>query len=82
MPLIEETAGPGVAVIDTGIAVAREVARRLGDEGPGTSPKGCEGEDELFWTSGDPGEVGKVIGRLWGETGSGHCQVRALPEGS
>lgn len=57
-------AGPGIAVIDTGEAVARQVCRvlsgnRLENPGPGAGA-------EVFHTSGDPGAVGGVIKKMWG----------------
>lgn len=62
-PVIADVAGPEVALIDTGAAVARHLARRLAQEQrerPGTSP----GAEEFFTTG--PLEVAReTIPRLW-----------------
>lgn len=59
-PVIEAAAGPGVTVIDTGEAVARQVERVAGGAaGGGTGA-------ERFWTSGDPGRLREPLARLWG----------------
>lgn len=67
-PFLKESvralAGPMIAVIDTGEAVARQVCRVLaghGLESPGEKISG-----EVFHTSGNPEEVGPVIKKLWG----------------
>ncbi len=62
-PLIAELAGPGVKLIDTGEAVARQVVRRL--------PEWLLGRmdatpDERFWTTGDARKVGGIASQLWG----------------
>jgi len=60
---IEAAAGPGVAVIDTGAAVAGELARRLDAAGllnPATGPAA-----EHFYTSGEPANVEATLQRLW-----------------
>ncbi|MGR8981819.1 MAG: glutamate racemase [Gammaproteobacteria bacterium] len=61
--VIQETAGPEIAVIDSSEAVARQLRRRLeahdllaGSEEPGF---------EQFWTSADPAKAGPVIAQLW-----------------
>ncbi len=61
---ILEKAGPGINIIDTGEAVARQVHRVLRDNNvlnvnrsPGS---------ETFFTSGEPEMVGKVMARLMG----------------
>ncbi len=76
---IEGAAGPDVAVIDTGAAVARELARRLGDAGllnAATQPGG-----ERFHTSGDPLAVQETLQRLWpGARLSGWPATMARPD--
>jgi len=63
-PEIEAVAGPGVTVIDTGPAVAREVARRLGAD------RRLRAHDragnETFWTTGNPDALAPTLHRLWG----------------
>jgi glutamate racemase len=63
-PVIQEAAGPGVAVIDPAPAVARELRRRLGvasllapDEAVAT---------EQYLTTGDPAEGARVMSQLLG----------------
>lgn len=63
-PLVEKLAGPGVRVIDTGAAVARQVARILDHEQLAANRE-TPGR-EVFFTSGDPAAVGPVVRRLWG----------------
>jgi glutamate racemase len=60
--MIQEIAGPNVALIDPAVAVARELRRRLeadnhlsSDTTPGS---------EQFWTSGPPDHVQRVISHL------------------
>ncbi len=62
-PMIHKIAGPGVEIIDTGEAVAREVKRRLAEAC-------CLGSEsrtgfERFWTSGRAQDQ-SIIQRLWG----------------
>jgi glutamate racemase len=64
-PLLAEVAGPDVALIDTGAAVARRTAQVLAE-------RGLLREDghgmEAFWTSGDRALAERVIGcYLWGK---------------
>jgi glutamate racemase len=61
--IIQEIAGKGVKVIDTGVAVAREVHRRLeaAEILAGRSKAGVE----TFWTSGDVDNVQAIIRQLW-----------------
>jgi glutamate racemase len=60
--VIGEVAGPGVTLIDTGAAVARQLARMLDDQGIAASNDASA--VERFWTSGDPEESEKVISAL------------------
>lgn len=73
--LIEAVAGPEVAVIDPGEAVARELRRRLHAEG--LCSHAHRTGSESFWTSETPRKAQPLIARLWG----GHVDVRLLPEG-
>jgi glutamate racemase len=66
-PLIVATAGPGVQIIDTGEAVARQVVRRL--------PEALIGRvdaqpTERFWTTGDGRSATRIVGQLWGRGGN------------
>lgn len=60
---IREIAGPSVAVIDSGGAVARQLQRRLAAAGLLTEASG-DGY-ERFWSSADSGESTAIIGQLW-----------------
>jgi glutamate racemase len=60
-PLIREVAGPEVTVIDTALAVARQVARVAAQIGL------SRGERVIrFATSGDPASIAPVFVCLWG----------------
>jgi glutamate racemase len=61
-PLIAEIAGNGVALIDTGAAVARHLGRVMADRGL-LAPAGSDRE-ERFWTSGDPARSTTVMSAL------------------
>jgi glutamate racemase len=63
-PLIADLAGPDVRLIETGEAVAKQVARRLPDADP--APDGVE-PDERFWTTGDPRAASRIVSQLWGK---------------
>lgn len=63
-PEIEAVAGPGVTVIDTGPAVARELVRCLRAAGP--LGDGERPGSEAFWTSGDAARLEPALRRLWG----------------
>jgi glutamate racemase len=63
-PVIQDVAGPNVAVIDPAVAVARELRRRLATTSllsTSTTPGW-----ERFWTSGPIETIGPIISRLWG----------------
>ncbi|AUB83314.1 glutamate racemase [Candidatus Thiodictyon syntrophicum] len=62
-PLILDLAGPGVTVLDSGVAVARQVRRRLEADGL-LAPAGRLGT-ERFWTSGCPVAGLGLVARLW-----------------
>lgn len=67
-PLIKDMVGQQVRIIDSGQAVARQVARVLLQNGLQNDSVRL-GRDEFF-TSGDPEKVGEVIRRLWQDTQS------------
>src|SRR5439155_95352 len=57
-PVLAELAGPGVSLIETGEAVARQLAHVLDEQhlrADGAEPR------ERFWTSGDPGASQSVM---------------------
>ena len=62
--LIAEIAGEGVTIVDTGEAVARQLARVLTEHGM-AAPREAKGR-ERFWTSGDPAESARVMSALLG----------------
>lgn len=71
-PLLGEIAGPDVRLIDTGVAVARQLGHVL--EERGLRAEGGPG-GERFWTSGDPVRSARVISSLLGR----EVQVEKLP---
>ncbi len=73
LDVIKEVAGPGVTVLDASLPVARQVQRRLQQEGL-LSRRQSPGS-ERFWTSGEPNLVEPVISKLWGKK----VHVEALP---
>jgi glutamate racemase len=64
-PLVQKMSHSGVSVIDSGAAVARQVARLLqgGNLAAGKSAAGRE----HFFTSGEQEEVQRVVRLLWGD---------------
>ncbi len=70
-PLIGAVAGPAVALIDTGAAVARHTAAVLAADGLLAPPSLAPAE---FWTTGDLALGSAVMRRLWGAA----CEVQAL----
>jgi glutamate racemase len=64
-PVLSEIAGPGVTLIDTGAAVARQLARVLRERGL-EAREDARGE-QRFWTSGDPATSERVISKLLGQ---------------
>jgi glutamate racemase len=62
-PVLRDIAGPGVALIETGAAVARRLAQVLDEQG--LRADGAAG-GERFWTSGDPAASHRVISALLG----------------
>ena len=62
-PVLSELAGPNVSLIETGAAVARQLARVLDDR---HLRAGGSAGGERFWTSGDPQRSTRVISALLG----------------
>jgi len=71
--VIADIAGPGVALIDTGAAAARQLRRVL--EARDLLSHGAAPGGERFWTSGDARASAPVFARLWGR----EVEVLALP---
>ena len=61
-PLLAELAGPGVTLIDTGEAVARQVVRKL----PPALVAAPAEPAEQFWTTGDVRAAQRIVSQLWG----------------
>ena len=72
-PLIREIAGPGVAVIDSAAAVARQLRRRL--EVVDLLADGGRVGVESFWTSGAVDKALPLFSQLW----KADVEVCALP---
>jgi glutamate racemase len=72
-PLLIELAGRDVTLIETGAAVARQLAHVLDERD--LRAEGTRGE-ERFWTSGDPEKSSRVISRLLGRK----VEVSSLPD--
>jgi glutamate racemase len=72
-PLIQELAGPGVAVIDSAAAVARQLRHRL-EAGHLLADEGKAGT-ECFWTSGAVATAQPLVSQLWRT----ETEVCALP---
>jgi glutamate racemase len=70
---IQRVAGVGVTLLDPAEAVARELARRLADNG-GLSSASTQGSVQFF-TSGDVAQAQAVMLHLW----DGPLSVQALP---
>jgi glutamate racemase len=71
---IEKVAGPSVTIIDTGLAVARQLQRRLSDSNI-ISPDSHPGR-ESYWCSGPPAITQALISRIQGYP----CIVDHLPQ--
>ena len=71
--LIQDIAGPSVAVIDPSAAIARELRRRLNAAGL-LSEASYAGFDQ-FWTSHEPEKVKGVVSQLW----QADVQVARMP---
>ena len=75
-PLIQEVAGPAIAVIDPATPVARELRRRL--ENARLASDSTEPGTERFWTTGAVEIVGPIVRQLWGTT----AEVAGLKAGT
>lgn len=73
-PVIRRLAGPDVQIIDPSAAVARELGRRLQQDGRG-APATPSPALVRFWSSGHLPQAAEVMGRLWG----GPVHLGALP---
>jgi glutamate racemase len=62
--VISDLAGPGVTLVDTGAAVARQLGRVLNERN--LAADGVSNSTEHFWTSGDPSTSERVISALLG----------------
>lgn len=62
--VIQEVAGPSIAVIDPAVAVARELHRRL--DAAGLLAPGTRSGTVRFWTTGPSDQARQVIAQLWG----------------
>lgn len=62
-PLIQEMAGPGITLIDTGAAVARQLALRLGE--CGLLNQSPAPGNETFQTTGSVSEARAALSVLW-----------------
>jgi glutamate racemase len=71
--IVQRIAGPGVAVIENGTAVAKEVARQLTLRG--SARTGGTG-GEIFWSSGPTQRIEPLLIELW----SPHIRLQRLPE--
>jgi len=66
--------GDGIALVDTGAAVARQLQRRIQTELPARQtsahPEPVEGRtpSAQFFTSGDPEQASRIISVLWRES--------------
>lgn len=70
---IRSVVGDGVALVDTGAAVARHLQHRVDTELP---PASASAASELFFTSGDPAEAARIMSILWGR----EVSVSLLPQ--
>ena len=71
--IVQRIAGPGVAVIENGTAVAKEVARQLTLRG---STRASGTGSEIFWSSGPTQRIEPLLVELWAP----HARLQRLPE--
>lgn len=64
--LISQIAGPNVAIVDSGAAVAKEVTRRLGHHR--IAVDAASTANTIFFSSAPASEAGKIISTLWGQS--------------
>jgi glutamate racemase len=74
MERIKQVTGDEINIIDTGLAVAQQLHRRLEKEGL-LNPSQAKGS-ESFWCSGSLDEMRLLLSRLWGSEN----RVNPLPE--
>lgn len=72
-PLLLELAGDRVTLIETGAAVARQLAHVMDERGMRADGAGGR---ERYWTSGEPRQSARVISKLLGRA----VEVEKLPE--
>ncbi len=65
-PLIRELVDPAVSIVDPATAVAKEVARRLGDNR--TSAPRNRPAEARFFSSAEPDNARTIISALWGSS--------------
>ena len=73
-PLSRAIAGDGIAIIDPGEAVARELRRRL--DSVALLSRGAGKGADYFWTSDCPANAKSLVSQLW----EGEVNVNLLPE--
>jgi len=64
-PTLDQVAGPGVAIVETGSAVTRQLVRVLTDQQLLRPGRGLG--DTAFWTSGPAQPTADLIATLWGQ---------------
>lgn len=72
-PVLSDLFGPGLKLIETGAAIARQLGRVLAERGL-SAPAGSPAT-ERFWTTGDPARSRRVISKLLGR----EVEVSPLP---
>ena len=75
LDLFKDAAGKGINIIDTGIAVANEVRRRIAEARLLTCNE--KPDFERFWTSGDREKMQELMDFLWNRP----VEVHQLPDG-
>lgn len=73
IPLIRDTAGANITLVDTGAAVARQLQRRIQAELPERKAGGAAAQ---FFTSGDAAQGSRIMSVLWGDA----VEARRLPQ--
>jgi glutamate racemase len=73
---IEQIAGPGITVVESSAAVARQLKRRLSESR--RLAERTEKAETRFFTTGSANQAKAVISELWGE--SVHVQAIEIPE--
>lgn len=73
IPLICDTAGENITLVDTGAAVARQLQRRIREELP---ERKAGGASVQFFTSDDAAQASRIMSVLWGNA----VEARRLPQ--